>query len=84
MGYKETTIEANWIGIAEGLQCVTIDLQQPYDLDDVAVWHYWQDGRSYNNHSLYVPSDNANWTTLIDNVSGVIETPNGIRVTAYD
>lgn len=39
---------------------------------------------SYNNHSLYVSSDNSNWITLINNVSGVKETANGIRVNAYE
>ena len=65
-------------------QCITIDLENTYDLDEIAVWHYYGDARSYNNHSLYVSSDNTTWTTLIDNVSGVTETSNGIRVSAYD
>lgn len=69
---------------AGSLQCVTVDLTENYDLDEVAVWHYYGDTRSYNNHSLYVSSDNTNWTTLIDNVSGVTETSNGIRVSAYE
>lgn len=64
--------------------CLTVDLEDIYNLDEIVVWHYWDDGRSYNEHSLYVSSDNENWTTLIDNVSGVTETINGIRVSAYD
>lgn len=67
-----------------GLQCITIDLENTYNLDEISVWHYWDGSRSYNNHSLYVSSDNETWTTLIDNVSGVVETANGIRVSAYD
>ncbi len=65
-----------------GLQCVTVDLGREYDLDSIKVWHYWQGTveRSYNNHSLYISSDNNNWTTLIDNRSGVIETEEGIIV----
>lgn len=66
------------------LQCVTVDLENTYDLAEIAVWHYYGDTRSYNNHSLYVSSDNTNWTTLINNVSGVTETSNGIRVSAYE
>ncbi len=71
-------------GTSGSLQCVTVDLTENYDLDEIAVWHYYGDTRSYNNHSLYVSSDNTNWTTLIDNVSGVTETSNGIRVSAYE
>lgn len=66
------------------MQCITVDLKQIYNLDERAVWHYYGDNRSYNNHSLYVSSDNSNWTTLINDVSGVTETSNGIRVSAYD
>ena len=66
------------------LRCVTVDLENTYDLDEIAIWHYFDESFSYNNHSLYVSSDNTNWTTLIDNVSGVVETSNGIRVSAYD
>ena len=75
--YAQTSVNGS-------LQCVTVDLENNYDLDEIAVWHYYKDGRSYNNHSLYVSSDNSTWTTLINNVSGVKETSNGIRVSAYD
>jgi len=62
-----------------GLQCMTVDLEEEYDLDEVAVWHVWTDNRSYNEHSLYVSKNNSTWTTLIDNQNGVAETSNGIR-----
>lgn len=71
-------------GTSGSLQCVVVDLENTYDLDEIAVWHYYGDTRSYKNHSLYVSSDNTTWTTLIDNVSGVTETSNGIRVSAYE
>lgn len=81
---NSTEISGHGCASSTGLQCVTVDLESTYNLDEIVVWHYWNDGRSYNNHSLYVSSDNTNWTTLIDNVSGVTETSNGIRVSAYD
>jgi len=65
---------------AGGLQCVTIDLQEEYNLDKITVWHYYSDGRKYNNHSLYVSSNKDTWTTIIDNRSGVVETSDGINV----
>lgn len=64
--------------------CITIDLGTMYDLDEIAVWHSLNIGRSYNNHSLSVSSDNSNWKTIIDNESGVIETSEGKRVSAYN
>lgn len=76
--------EYNNVDLEAGNQCVTVDLGDLYDLDEIAVWHHYEDQRSYNNHSLYVSSDNTNWTTLIDNVSGVTETSQGIRVSAYE
>jgi len=76
--------QAHVYGSDTGMLCVTVDLGNSYDLDEIAVWHYYDDSRTYNNHSLYVSSDNTNWTTLINNVSGVVETANGIRVSAYD
>lgn len=69
--------------ITGGTQCVVVNLGTQYDLDEIAVWHYWGDGRSYNNHSLYVSKDNSNWTTIVDNVSGRSETSDGLRITAY-
>ncbi len=65
-----------------GLQCVTVDLTQTYDLDEVAVWHYWEGGRTYYNNTTYVSSDNSTWTPVIANVDA--ETSQGKRVSAYD
>lgn len=75
---------SKYIDLGIGLQCVTVDLERTYKLDEIAVWHYYGDGRSYNNHSLFVSSNNNTWTIILDNVSGVSETANGIRVSAYD
>lgn len=75
--YSETTTTSR-------LQCLTIDLGDIFNVDEIAVWHYFGNSdRSYNNHSLKVSSDNNNWVTIIDNVSGVVETSTGIRVNAY-
>ena len=72
--------EVNYINNAQNLNCVIVDLGSVNNLDEIAVWHYFSDGRGYNNHSLYVSEDNSNWTTLIDNQSGVVETANGTRI----
>lgn len=61
----------------KGSSCVNVDLGSTYDLDEVKVWHYYNDGRSYSNHTLSVSTDNSSWTKVIDNESGVVETSAG-------
>ena len=68
--------------VTGSLQCVTVDLTQSYDLDEIAVWHYWVDGRTYNDNVTSVSSDNSTWTTIISTTAA--ETSNGKRVNAWD
>ena len=62
-------------------QCITIDLGAEYDLDEVAVWNYFGDQRSYYDNVTSVSSNNSTWREVIDEVS--VETSNGHRVNAY-
>lgn len=62
-------------------QCITVDLENEYDLDEVAVWHYWSDSRTYNNNITYVSSDGENWIPIIS--KSLSESSNGKRVNAY-
>ncbi len=80
-----------------GEKCITIDLGNVYNLDEIAVWHYYSDNRSYNNHKLSVSSDKTNWTILRSTFytktncgpstciysSGEIETVSGIRYSRF-
>ena len=68
--------------IQSGSQCITVDLGQTYDLDEIAVWHYYYDGRTYRNHSLAVSSNNTDWTFLFIN-SGTAESVSGYHFNAY-
>lgn len=61
--------------------CITIDLGQTYNLDEIASWNWWIDGRTYKNYTLSVSSNNSNWTTLLSNDG--METSQGKRVSAY-
>lgn len=67
-------------------ECVTMDLVQPYDLDEIAVWHlHDQWSTSYQpikGHTMKVSSDNTNWITIISN-GDISESSNGKRVSAY-
>ena len=62
-------------------QCITVDLENTYDLDEVAVWNYFGDTRVYHNTITSVSSDNTNFTEIVD--ENVIQTSNGIRANAY-
>jgi hypothetical protein len=65
-----------------GLQCITVDLGQTYNLDEVAVWHYWGDSRTYIDNITYVSSDNSNWSGVI--TSTVAESSQGKRASAFE
>jgi len=87
-GYSHTTDgivdgpNTSYTGITSGLQCMTIDLGKTYDVDEIAVWHYYPDGRTYNSPSTQVSSDNSTWTTIMNQVAP--ETVNGRRVNAWN
>ena len=36
------------------------------NIDEIAVWHYWSDARTYNSNVTSVSSDNSTWTTVIN------------------
>lgn len=69
-------------GTTNGNTCITVDLESTYNLDEIAVWHYWADNRTYNDNITYVSSDNSNWTEVIHTTE--IETSNGKRVSVYE
>ena len=56
---------SSWAGAGSGEKCVLIDLGDIYNLDEVAVWHYYEDSRTYKNSVTYVSSNNSNWTVAI-------------------
>lgn len=65
---------------SKGLQCVTVDLEQNYYLDEIAVWHYWGDGRTYYSNTIYISSDNNTWIPIMADESP--ETSTGKRILA--
>ncbi len=77
-------ITTNAIGQSQGsgTQCIMIDLGDLYNLDEIAVWHYSGDNRTYYDNVTYVSNDNVWWIPVINNQGG--ETLNGKRVTAWD
>ena len=66
----------------ESRQCITVDLGQTYDLDEIAIWHYWIDNRTYYEHTTFVSSDNVNWTSVTQPTKE--ESNKGYRINAYE
>ena len=64
------------------LQCITVDLAQSYNLDEIKIWHYWADGRTYYSNTTYVSNDNTNWKPVIANTNA--ETSSGKSVLSSD
>ena len=62
-----------------------LDLGTTYDIDEINIWHYWADGRIYQNKKLYVSSDSNNWLEIFSDTENVTpETAAGIRISAYE
>ena len=62
-------------------QCVTVDLEQEYDLDEIAVWHAAENLTTYYDNKTYVSDDNTNFTEVINEAS--IEYGDGVRINPY-
>ena len=62
-------------------KCVTVDLGSTYDLDEVAVWNYFGNPRSFYDNIVSVSSDNNSWKEVINEAT--IQTSNGRRINAY-
>lgn len=77
----DITIDAVGSTTATGEQCVIIDLEANYNLDELAIWHWFADGRTFNDNITYVSSNNENWTRVIENQE--VETVIGKRINAY-
>ena len=71
-----------WGTTHTGLQCIIVDLGSSYNLDEIAVWHYFKDGRTYYDNVTYTSSDNSTWNEVIKNTDA--ETSNGKRVSAWN
>ena len=66
-----------------GLQCITVDLGTTYNLDEIAVWHYFVNTtRSYNENVTSVSSNGTNWTDIMG--GSVLETSTGQHASVWD
>ena len=69
---------------AVGLQCVTITLDNTYDLDEIGIWHYYgtTGTRTYYNNKTYVSTNGSTWKVVIDKM--LPEETLGKHVSAYE
>ncbi len=65
----------------DGMRAVTVDLGAAYNLDEIAIWHYYEDARSFK-HTLYVSPNNSTWYRI--RYIQEPETTNGIRLDVYN
>lgn len=52
--------------VAEQTIFVTVDLGTVEDVDNIKVWHYYGNGRTYKNILLEVSLDGVKWTKIFD------------------
>lgn len=75
--YANTSILTNgdissnsYFGNGPGLSYAIIDLGELTRIDRIDIWHYYQDGRRFNN-KVEVSADGVNWVTVFDSaISG--------------
>ena len=72
---------------SNGYQCVTVDLDNTnngvtYDLDEIAVWHYYDDGRTFYDNETYVSEDGITWDTVIS--GNYAESSTGKHINAWE
>lgn len=61
-----TTTNPYW-GVGTGVTTwVQIDLGDSYTLEEIKVWHYWGDGRTYYKTKTEVSLDGINWFVIFD------------------
>ena len=58
-----------YVSLDSGLQYVQIDLGSLYDINEIKVWHYFGDGRTYHDTKTQVSSDGQDWVTVFDSAT---------------
>lgn len=65
------TSDPYW-GLGAGLSWVSIDLGDLYNIQQIKVWHYYADARTYKETKTEVSSDGVNWFSIFDSaIEGV-------------
>lgn len=77
------TTSVPYYDLGTGLRSVTVNLGSAQNVSTVKVWHYYNDGRSYNATKTEVSTDDTNWTTVFDSATSGLypETSSGKTTT---
>lgn len=67
---------------SNGKQCVTVDLEIPYNIDFIIIWHNYNDNRIYYNREVSTSLDGENYNPI--DVLEKKETSLGIEISSYD
>ena len=67
--------------VSDASTCITIDLGSTYNIDELAVWNYYTDSRTFDNAITSVSLDGTVWRTVINIIEA--DTNNGKRINAY-
>ncbi|MFR8269196.1 MAG: glycine-rich protein, partial [Oscillospiraceae bacterium] len=62
-----------------GNQCLTVDLGQEYDLEEIRIWHYFADNRTYYHNTTSVAGSNGTYRNLRYDQNAVTSS-NGISI----
>ena len=66
----------------EGASNVTVDIGFVTNIERIKVWHYWGDGRTYNDHKVEISIDGSTWETVY--IGKKQETSSGIEINLCD
>lgn len=58
------TVNSSYIYPGTGTKTAQIDLGYIEHIDSIKIWHYYPDGRTYNNNVTEVSVDGSNWITV--------------------
>lgn len=64
----------DFVSIGDNLINIQVDLGQIYDIEIIKIWHYYDDGRTYNNTKTEVSVDGVTWVKIFDSaISGTYQ-----------
>ena len=78
------TATTSFYDAGTGVKSVQVDLGSAQKISVIKVWHYYADGRTYNQTKTEVSTDGTNWVTVFDSASSgtYVETSSG-RTTSF-
>lgn len=70
-----------YLGLSGTNQYVIVDLGFVEQINSLKIWHYWSDGRTYNDNVVSVSEDGVNWEVVYSGTHP--ETQSGFEIKLY-